>query len=49
MSDNIEYGKTIGCGALSLPMLAFALLFVLKVAEVGVVAHWSWWWVTCPL
>lgn len=25
------------------------LLFVgLKLGEVGVVAGWSWWWVTCP-
>ena len=30
-----------------LPLLT--ILFIgLKLAEVGVVAHWSWWWVLAP-
>lgn len=31
------------CGAL------FLVFLVLKLAEIGAVAHWSWWWVTAPL
>jgi hypothetical protein len=29
--------------------LTFFLFLGLKLAEVGVVATWSWWWVTSPL
>lgn len=31
------------CGA------AFLVFLTLKLAEIGVVANWSWWWVTAPL
>ena len=34
---------------LSFPILLFLLFLGLKLAEVGVVANWSWWWVTSPL
>ena len=34
---------------LSLPVLIFLLFLGLKLAEVGMVATWSWWWVTSPL
>lgn len=27
----------------------FIVFLVLKLAEIGVVASWSWWWVTSPL
>lgn len=27
----------------------FLVLFALKVTETGVVANWSWWWITAPL
>ncbi len=27
----------------------FLVFLVLKLAEIGQVATWSWWWVTCPL
>jgi len=27
----------------------FLIFLVLKLTEVGAVAHWSWWWVTSPL
>ena len=29
--------------------LFFIVLFILKVCGVGVVADWSWWWITAPL
>lgn len=29
--------------------LVFIVFLVLKLAEVGAVADWSWWWVTAPL
>jgi len=29
--------------------LVFAVFLALKLAEIGVVAGWSWWWVTAPL
>jgi hypothetical protein len=34
---------------ISLPILVFLLFLGLKLSEVGVVANWSWWWVTSPL
>ncbi len=34
---------------LSLPIIVFLIFLVLKLAEIGVVASWSWWWVTCPI
>lgn len=27
----------------------FLVFLTLKLAEIGQVATWSWWWVTCPL
>lgn len=31
-------------------MLVLTLIFVtLKLAQIGVVASWSWWWVLSPL
>ena len=35
---------TIGLGG-----LVFVVLLFLKLAGIGVVASWSWWWVTLPL
>lgn len=35
---------TIGLGG-----FVFLILLVLKLAAIGSVATWSWWWVTCPL
>lgn len=29
--------------------ITFLIFLVLKLTEVGVVAKWSWWWVTVPL
>ena len=28
--------------------LIFLVFFVLKVAGIGVVANWSWWWIFSP-
>ena len=33
----------------SLSIFAFIVFLVLKLAEIGVVATWSWWWVFSPL
>ncbi len=45
MSDS---SVSINFGGLLVPLLT--LLFVgLKLAEVGVVATWSWWWVLSPI
>ncbi len=30
-------------------ILLFLIFMTLKLAEVGQVASWSWWWVTAPL
>ena len=37
-------GNSIG-----IPGLVFVVLLALKLAGIGVVAGWSWWWVTAPL
>jgi len=29
--------------------MVFIVFLILKLAEIGAVAHWSWWWVTAPL
>jgi len=35
--------------SLSIGTLLFLIFLTLKLAEVGPVAKWSWWWVTSPL
>ena len=30
-------------------MVLFIAFLVMKLAQVGLVADWSWWWVTAPL
>ncbi|MCL2131279.1 MAG: hypothetical protein FWH36_02300 [Lentimicrobiaceae bacterium] len=32
-----------------LPSVVFIVFLVFKLAEIGVVAKWSWWWVFAPL
>lgn len=44
MSNEKSYGCTGGIG-----VTLFIVFLVLKLAEVGAVASWSWWWVTSPL
>lgn len=36
-------------GGIGLSGLVFIVFLVLKLAEIGAVANWSWWWVTSPL
>jgi membrane protein YdbS with pleckstrin-like domain len=36
-------------GGISIGMVLFLIFLTLKLAKVGVVANWSWWWVTSPL
>lgn len=45
MSNKVEVKHSgFGFGA-----ILFLIFLVLKLAEIGAVASWSWWWVTCPL
>ncbi len=41
--------KTVSLGSSWFGSLFFLLLFVMKVLGIGVVATWSWWWITAPL
>lgn len=41
-SNNSKSGIGL-CGGI------FLVFLILKLAEIGVVANWSWWWVTAPL
>lgn len=34
---------------IGLTTILFVVFLVLKLAEIGVVATWSWWWVTSPI
>jgi hypothetical protein len=45
MTKTVTY-KVNGIGLMGFIFLIFLLL---KLAGIGEVAHWSWWWVTCPL
>jgi len=44
----MENNKIIVKSGFLIP-LVFLVFLTLKLAEVGVVATWSWWWVTAPL
>ena len=44
MSNNKSTSSGIGIGT-----VLFLIFLTLKLAEVGPVQHWSWWWVTSPL
>lgn len=35
--------------SIELSGILFVVFLVLKLAKIGEVADWSWWWVTCPL
>ena len=44
MSNSESSSEGIGiCG------LVFIVFLIFKLGEIGVVAKWSWWWVTSPL
>jgi small Trp-rich protein len=44
MSENKSASSGLGLGT-----VLFLIFLVLKLAEIGPVANWSWWWVTSPL
>jgi hypothetical protein len=44
MTENKNTSDGIGLGT-----ILFLIFLTLKLAGWGVVATWSWWWVTCPL
>jgi hypothetical protein len=44
MNNSKVSGNGIGIGT-----VIFLIFLVLKLAGVGEVATWSWWWVTSPL
>ena len=45
MSDNnSNSGISVG-----LPGLVFLVFIILKLTGTGIVATWSWWWITAPL
>ena len=35
--------------AVNIPIFLFLLFLTLKLAKIGEVATWSWWWVTSPI
>lgn len=41
--------KKFAESSLNLGGFIFLLFLTLKLAEIGQVATWSWWWVTSPL
>ena len=41
--------KTIVKNGIGMTGLVFLVFLTLKLAEIGVVATWSWWWVFAPL
>lgn len=44
MAENNKSTTSIGIGT-----LLFLIFLTLKLAGIGQVATWSWWWVTSPL
>lgn len=46
MSNQKKKGSFISVG---LSGMIFLVFLTLKLAEIGKVANWSWWWVTSPL
>jgi hypothetical protein len=47
MSDSNNKGAA--SGGIGILGAVFIVFLVLKLAEIGPVAEWSWWWVTAPL
>ena len=43
-----KFGNSTKTG-ITLSGLLFLIFLILKLAEVGVLATWSWWWVFAPL
>ena len=36
-------------GGLGVGTILFLIFLTLKLAEIGPVQYWSWWWITSPL
>jgi len=45
----LESEHTSSRGGITLVGAVFIVFLILKLAEIGAVASWSWWWVTSPL
>lgn len=41
--------QKITSNEIGLGLIIFIVFLVLKLAGIGKVANWSWWWVTSPL
>lgn len=48
MSDQ-KAAVAAGSSGIRLGTLVFVVFLVMKLAHIGDVANWSWWWVTAPL
>jgi hypothetical protein len=46
MSNNKSTTTSSGIGIWT---IIFLIFLTLKLAEIGPVQYWSWWWVTAPL
>jgi hypothetical protein len=44
----MESSKTTST-SIGLGTILFVVFLVMKLAKIGDVANWSWWWVTAPL
>lgn len=44
MGSNKTTSTSIGLGT-----ILFVVFLVMKLARIGDVANWSWWWVTSPM
>ncbi len=47
--QNGSSSSSTASSGIGLGGVVFLVFLVLKLAEIGVVASWSWWWVTSPL
>ena len=48
-SNNVSETKTVKSGGIGFCGLLAIVFIALKLAGIGTVATWSWWWVLSPL
>ena len=48
-SNNVSETKTVKSGGIGFCGLLAIVFITLKLAGIGAVATWSWWWVLSPL
>ena len=48
-SNNMSETKTVKSGGIGFCGLLAIVFIALKLAGIGAVANWSWWWVLSPL